>query len=48
MIAEEIMTADPITVTETVSIGEALSVLVDQGVRHLPVVRGDVVVGTAL
>jgi acetoin utilization protein AcuB len=45
MIADDIMTRGPLTVTETVSIGEALRVLADAGVRHLPVVRGGDVVG---
>lgn len=45
MLAEDIMTRDPVTVTERVTIGEALNVLADQGIRHLPVVRGSEVVG---
>jgi acetoin utilization protein AcuB len=45
MIAEDIMTREPLTVTETVSIGEALRVLSEAGIRHLPVVRGGDVVG---
>src|SRR5262245_43266798 len=45
MIAEDIMTRGPVTVTETVSVGEALSVLGERGIRHLPVVRGGDVVG---
>ena len=39
MLVEEIMTRDPLTVTETTSIGEALALLADRGIRHLPVVR---------
>jgi CBS domain-containing protein len=45
MIADEVMTRDPITVTEQASIGDALSLLAEQGIRHLPVVRGSDVVG---
>ncbi|MDD9939822.1 MAG: CBS domain-containing protein [Myxococcales bacterium] len=41
MIVEEIMTEGPITVTETTSIGDAMSTMAEQGVRHLPVVRGE-------
>jgi len=44
MIAEDIMTKSPVTVTETVSIGEALRLLAEESIRHLPVVpKGDVV-----
>ena len=45
MIAEEIMTSKPVTVTEEASIGEALAILSEAGIRHLPVVRGGDVVG---
>ena len=45
MIAEDIMTRDPMSVAEDVSIGEALNVLMEQGIRHLPVVRGTDLVG---
>ena len=45
MIADDIMTRDPITVTEKVSIGEAKTTMSEQGIRHLPVVRGEDVVG---
>lgn len=45
MIAEELMTREPVTVTETATIGEALSVMSEQGIRHLPVVRGSDVIG---
>jgi CBS domain-containing protein len=45
MVADEIMTARPATVSETASIGEAMTLMSEQGVRHLPVVRGDEVVG---
>lgn len=44
MIVQEIMTADPTTVSENTSIGDALNTLSDEGIRHLPVTRqGDVV-----
>ena len=36
MIADDIMTAKPMTVTETVTIGEALTLLSEEGIRHLP------------
>ena len=45
MLAEDIMTRNPVTVTERVPIGEALTLLSEQGIRHLPVVRGTEVVG---
>jgi acetoin utilization protein AcuB len=45
MIADEIMTRKPVTVTEQASIGEALAMLSEAGIRHLPVVRGSDVVG---
>jgi acetoin utilization protein AcuB len=45
MIAEDVMTPKPTTVTEDVGIGDALSLLSEAGIRHLPVVRGREVVG---
>jgi len=45
MIAEDIMTEKPLTVTEKASIGEALAMLGEAGIRHLPVVRGSDIVG---
>lgn len=45
MIADDIMTQDPVTVTEQVSIGDALRLLSEASIRHLPVVRGGDVVG---
>jgi acetoin utilization protein AcuB len=45
MIAQDIMTKDPLTVSETTSIGDALTSMSERGVRHLPVVRGAEVVG---
>ena len=45
MTADDIMTREPTTVTESASIGEALGMLSEQGIRHLPVVRDSEVVG---
>jgi CBS domain-containing protein len=43
--AEEIMTENPVTVSETASLGEALEILSELEIRHLPVVRKGEVVG---
>jgi CBS domain-containing protein len=45
MIADDIMTPKPLTVSETVSIGDAMTLMAEHNVRHLPVVRGNDVVG---
>lgn len=45
MIVEDIMTGNPMTVTETTTIAEAMNTMAEQGIRHLPVVRGEDVVG---
>jgi acetoin utilization protein AcuB len=45
MIAEDIMTEDVTTVAETVTLAEALELMEEHGFRHLPVVRGQEVVG---
>ena len=45
MTAEEIMTENPVTVSETASLGEALEILSEMEIRHLPVVRKGEVVG---
>jgi acetoin utilization protein AcuB len=45
MIVEDIMTPKPLTVTETVGIGEAMTLMSERGIRHLPVTRGNEVVG---
>src|SRR5688500_10179222 len=45
MLADDIMTRKPLTVTESVVIGEALTMLSEEGIRHLPVVRDVDVVG---
>lgn len=39
--AIDLMTADPATVTEVATIGDALQVLQAMNVRHVPVVNGD-------
>ena len=43
--AEEIMTVDPTAVTEDTSLGVALEIMQDLNIRHLPVVRGQSLVG---
>ena len=43
--AEEIMTADVTTVDEDTSLGAALEVMQEKRIRHLPVVRGERLVG---
>jgi len=43
--ANEIMTESPVTVSETASLGEALEILSELEIRHLPVVRKGEVVG---
>jgi CBS domain-containing protein len=45
MIADDIMTPKPLTVSETVSIGDAMTLMAEHNVRHLPVTRGSDVVG---
>jgi CBS domain-containing protein len=45
MNAEDIMTRDPLTVSDQTTIGEALQLLEEHDIRHLPVVRDDAVVG---
>ena len=42
---EEIMTADPVTVTPRQSVDECLSIMTARKFRHLPVVDGDELVG---
>lgn len=42
---EEFTTPNPITATEDMSIDEVLHLMSEHGVRHLPVVRDDEVVG---
>lgn len=45
MTAEEIMTHDPATISEVATLGEALEILSELEIRHLPVVRDGEVVG---
>lgn len=45
MTAEEIMTDDVTTIDEGATLGAALEVMEEQGIRHLPVVRGREVIG---
>ena len=45
MLAKDIMTEKPVTATETMSVAEALGLLYELDVRHLPVVRGSELVG---
>ena len=45
MTADEIMTENPVTVSENASLAEALEILSEMEIRHLPVVRKGEVVG---
>lgn len=45
MLVKEIMTENPATATELMSVAEALGLLYELDVRHLPVVRGRELVG---
>ena len=45
MLAKDIMTENPVTTTELMSVAEALGLLYELDVRHLPVVRGRELVG---
>lgn len=45
MLAKDIMTENPVTATELMSVAEALGLLYELDVRHLPVVRGSELVG---
>lgn len=45
MLAKDIMTENPVTATELMSVSEALGLLFELDVRHLPVVRGSELVG---
>ena len=45
MLAKDIMTENPVTSTELMSVSEALGLLYELDVRHLPVVRGRELVG---
>jgi acetoin utilization protein AcuB len=45
MVARELMTPDPLTVTPQASIAEVWDLMREADVRHLPVVQGDALVG---
>jgi acetoin utilization protein AcuB len=45
MRAAELMTKDPTSVTELTTVNEALDLLYERDIRHLPVVRGGELVG---
>lgn len=45
MLSKDIMTENPVTATELMSVAEALGLLYELDVRHLPVVRGRELVG---
>lgn len=45
MLAKDIMTENPVTATELMTAAEALGLLYELDVRHLPVVRGSELVG---
>lgn len=45
MLAKDIMTENPVTATELMSVAEALGLLYELDVRHLPVVRGSELAG---
>ena len=45
MLTKDIMTENPVTSTELMSVAEALGLLYELDVRHLPVVRGRELVG---
>ena len=45
MLAKDIMTENPVTATELMSVAEALGMLYELDVRHLPVVRGSELAG---
>ncbi len=45
MLAKDIMTENPMTATELMSVAEAIGLLFELDVRHLPVVRGTELVG---
>ncbi len=45
MTADQIMTADVVTIEESATLGQALEIMQDKAIRHLPVVRGRELVG---
>ena len=45
MKVEEIMTADPVTIRATATVRDALEILREEDIRHLPVMKEDELVG---
>lgn len=45
MLAEDIMTRDPLSVEDTTPMAEAFAVLAESDIRHLPVLRNEELVG---
>lgn len=45
MTADEIMTDDVTTIDETATLAQAVEIMEERGIRHLPVVRGSELVG---
>ena len=45
MLAKDVMTENPVTANELMSVADALGLLYELDVRHLPVVRGSELVG---
>jgi len=45
VLVKDVMTENPVTATELMSVAEALGLLYELDVRHLPVVRGSELVG---
>ena len=45
MIAQDVMTADPIRAQEDTPLSEALATMAEHDIRHLPVVRNEALVG---
>jgi acetoin utilization protein AcuB len=45
MLAEDIMTRDPLSVKDTTPLSEAFAVLAESEIRHLPVLRDEALVG---
>ncbi|MBZ0117865.1 MAG: CBS domain-containing protein [Sandaracinaceae bacterium] len=41
MVAEEIMTDDVVTLSETATLGEALQIMQERDIRHVPVLRAN-------
>ena len=45
MIAQDVMTRDPITAQSTATVYDVMRTMLDEGIRHLPVVEGKDLVG---